>query len=200
MSLRARSRCRCLRRCRTIKCAISLKAFVDYARAHPGKLSYSAGLPGVSPHLTMVLIELAAKIKVEHIPYKIAAQGQTDTIGGQVPLNVSNFPATVSPIQNGRLRALAMPSANRASQLPGRPNSAGSVLSRLRRAVMARHVRAAGTPAAVLDKLHADINMVLRMPDMQQRLNKLVIGGTPTSRAEIARWAQVIKSADIPQE
>ena len=66
----------------------------------------------------------------------------------------------------------------------------------------------AGTPVAVLDKLHADINAVLRMPDVQQRLNELMIGGAPTSReefdqfirAEIARWAQVIKSAGIPQQ
>ena len=186
----------------------SLKAFVDYARAHPGKLSYSAGLPGVSPHLTMVLIELAAKIKVEHIPYKIAAQGLTDTIGGQVPFNVSNFPATVAPIQNGRLRALAVTSATRASQLPDVPTVQESGFPGYDVQSWYGVCAPAGTPVAVLDKLHADINTVLRMPDVQQRLNELMISGAPTSReefdqfirAEIARWAQVIKSANIPQQ
>lgn len=65
-----------------------------------------------------------------------------------------------------------------------------------------------GTPVALLDKLHADINTVLRMPDVQHRLNELVMGGAPTSReefeqfirTEIARWAQVIKDAKIPQQ
>ena len=64
---------------------------------------------------------MVAKIEIVHIPYKIGAQGITDTIGGQVPFNISNFPAMVAPVQTGRLRALAVTSANRAAQLSSVP-------------------------------------------------------------------------------
>ena len=186
----------------------SVKEFIAYAKAHPGKLSYSAGLVGVSPQLSMELLQLIAKIDVVHIPYKIAAQALTDTIGGQVPFNVSNFPATVAPVQSGRLRALAVTSANRAAQLPAVPTIQEAGFPGYDVQSWYGVCAPAGTPTAVLDKLHADINTVLRMPDVQQRLNELVMGGAPTSReefeqfirAEIARWAQVIKDAGIPQQ
>ena len=186
----------------------SIKEFIAYAKAHPGKLSYSAGLVGVSPQLSMELLQLIAKIDVVHIPYKIAAQALTDTIGGQVPFNVSNFPATVAPVQSGRLRALAVTSANRAAQLPAVPTIQEAGFPGYDVQSWYGVCAPAGTPTAVLDKLHADINTVLRMPDVQQRLNELVMGGAPTSReefeqfirAEIARWAQVIKDAGIPQQ
>src|SRR5262245_50112463 len=82
----------------------SIKEMIAFAKANPGMLSYSSGLAGTSPQLSMELIKLIAKVDVVNIPYKVGAQGITDTIGGQVPVNISNFPAIVAPIQNGRLR------------------------------------------------------------------------------------------------
>jgi len=186
----------------------SIKAFIIYAKAHPGELSYSAGLVGTSPQLSMELLQSVAKIEVVHIPYKIAAQGITDTIGGQVPFNMSNFPATVAPVQSGRLRPLAVTSAHRAAQLPSVPTIQEAGFPGYDVQSWYGVCAPAGTPTAVLNKLHADVNTVLRMPDVQQRLNELVMGGEPTSReefeqfirAEIARWAQVIKDANIPQQ
>jgi tripartite-type tricarboxylate transporter receptor subunit TctC len=186
----------------------SIKEFVAYAKEHPGKLSYSAGLVGVSPQLTMELFQLVAKIKVLHIPYKLGAQALTDTIGGQIPFNVSNFPITVSPVQSGRLRAIAVTSASRVAQLPSAPTFAESGFPGFEVQSWQGVCAPAGTPAALLDKLHADFNTVLRAPDVQQRLDELVMGGAPTSReefdkfirAEITRWAQVIKDAGIPQQ
>ena len=186
----------------------SIKEFIAYAKAHPGKLSYSAGLVGVSPQLSMELFQLTAKIKVEHIPYKIGAQAITDTIGGQVPFNVSNFPATVAPVQAGRLRPLAVTSASRAAQLPSTPTIQEAGFPGFDVQSWQGVCAPAGTPVAVLDKLHTDFNTVLRMPDVRARLDELVMGGPPTTReeseqfirAEIARWAQVIKDAGILQQ
>ena len=96
----------------------SIKELITYAKAHPGKLSYTSGLAGTSPQLSVELLKLLAKIDIVNIPYRIAAQALTDTIGGQIPINVSNFPATVAPVQAGRLRAIAITSAKRVSQLP----------------------------------------------------------------------------------
>jgi tripartite-type tricarboxylate transporter receptor subunit TctC len=77
---------------------------VDLLRACASrKLSYASGLVGTSPQLSMELIKLIAKIDLVNIPYKNAAQGTTDTIAGQLPVLVSNFPASVAPVQSGRL-------------------------------------------------------------------------------------------------
>ncbi len=99
----------------------SVREFVAYARANPGKLSYAAGLVGTSPHLSMEWFKLMAKIDVVHIPYKIGAQGISDNVAGQVPVGIANFPASSAQVQAGRLRPLAVTSAKRAAPLPSVP-------------------------------------------------------------------------------
>jgi tripartite-type tricarboxylate transporter receptor subunit TctC len=186
----------------------SIKQFIAYAKAHPGQLSYSAGLVGTSPQLSMELLKLELKFDVVHIPYRIAAHGVTDTIGGQIPINVSNVPALLGPVQTGRLRALAVTSAQRVSMLPEVPTMQESGVPGFEVNSWYGVAAPAGTPAPVLDKLNADITSVLRMPEIQQRLTEMVIPPSPTSRkefeqfirAEIARWAQVIKDAGIAQQ
>lgn len=187
----------------------TIKEFVAFAKANPGKLSYSAGLVGVSPQLTMELFQLVANIKVVHIPYKLGPQALSDTIGGQVPFNVSNFPITVAPVQSGRLRALAVTSVNRVPQLSSVPTFAESGYPGFEVTSWQGVCAPAATPPAVLDKLHADISTVLRMPEVRARLDDLVMMGGPSTtreefdqfiRAEIARWAKVIKEAGIPQQ
>ncbi len=186
----------------------SLKEMIAYARANPGKLSYSSGLPGVSPQLSVEMIKLLAKIDIVNIPYKIAAQGLTDTIGGQLALNVSNLPASVQPVASGRLRAIAVTSARRTPQMPDVPTVQEAGFPGYEVQSWYGVCVAAGTPVAILDKLNADINSVLRTPEIQQRLTELGIDIAPTTReefdqfirAEIVRWAQVIKDAGIVQQ
>ena len=186
----------------------SIKELIGYAKANPGKLSYSSGLPGVSPQLSMELLKLSAKIDVVNIPYKIGYQAVTDTLAGQVPLNVSNAPVTVAPIQSGRLRALAVTSATRSPQFPSVPTVEEAGVPDYDVQSWQGVCAPAGTPTAILDKLHDDFNTVLRMPEIQQRMTDLMMPPAPTSRdtfdqfirAEIARWAKVIKEAGIPQQ
>src|ERR1044072_4081406 len=99
----------------------TFKEFITYAKRNPGKLSYASGQVGTSPQLSMELIKLTAKIDVVNIPYKIGAQGITDNIAGQIPVGISNFPASVAPVQSKRLRPLAVTSAMRVSQVPDVP-------------------------------------------------------------------------------
>ncbi|MEN3353227.1 MAG: hypothetical protein V7640_1385 [Betaproteobacteria bacterium] len=186
----------------------SIQQFIAYAKARPSELSYSAGLVGTSPQLSMELLKLQVKFDVVHIPYRSAAQGVSDTIGGQIPVNVSNVPAIVGPVQGGRLRALAVTSAQRVSLLPNVPTMQESGVPGFEVNSWYGVAAPAATPAPLLDKLNADITSVLRMPEIQQRLTEMVIPPSPTSRkefdqfirAEIARWAQVIKDAGIPQQ
>ena len=186
----------------------SIKEFVAYAKAHPGQLSYSSSLPGTSPHLSIELFKQMAKIDVVNIPYRLGVQALTDTMGGQVPINISNFPLTVSPVQSGRLRAIAITTATRASQLPSVPTIQEAGFPGYDVSSWLGVCAPSGTPVQLLDKLNADINTLLGMPDVQQRLQEVVVEGPPTSRkefdefirAEITRWAQVIKDAGIPQQ
>jgi tripartite-type tricarboxylate transporter receptor subunit TctC len=186
----------------------SIQQFIAYAKARPSELSYSAGLVGTSPQLSMELLKLQVKFDVVHIPYRSAAQGVSDTIGGQIPVNVSNVPAIVGPVQGGRLRALAVTSAQRVSLLPNVPTMQESGVPGFEVNSWYGVAAPAATPAPLLDKLNADITSVLRMPEIQQRLTEMVIPPSPSSRkefdqfirAEIVRWAQVIKDAGIPQQ
>jgi tripartite-type tricarboxylate transporter receptor subunit TctC len=186
----------------------SLKDLVARARANPGKLSYSAGTVGTSPHLSMEWLKLLMKFNIVHIPYKNAAQGTQDVMAGQLPVNITNFPALVEPVKAGRLRPLVVTSAKRQPLLPDVPTVQESGVPGYEVNSWYGVCAPAGVPVPLLDKIHADVVSVLRMPDVEQRLTELVIPPSPTTReefdqfirAEIARWAQVIKDAGIPKQ
>ncbi len=185
----------------------SVKELVAYAKARPGKLSYSSGQVGTSPQLSIELLKQATRIDVVNIPYKIGSQALTDAIGGQVPLNVSNLPQSVAPVQSGRLRGLAVTSSKRAAPLPAVPTMQESGIADYEVTSWYGVCAPAGTPPAVLDKVNADVATILRASDLQQRLSELITEITPTSReefdrfirAEISRWAKVIEEAHIPK-
>jgi tripartite-type tricarboxylate transporter receptor subunit TctC len=186
----------------------SMKELIAYARRNPGKLSYASGQVGTSPQLSMELVKLVAKIDIVNIPYKIGSQGITDNIAGQIPVGISNFPASVAPVQSKRLRPLAVTSGMRVSQLPDVPTLQEAGLAGIDVSSWQGVCAPAATPTALLDKLNTDINAVLRIPEVQQRMEELVMVGPQTTReefdqfirAEIARWAKVIKDSGIQQQ
>jgi tripartite-type tricarboxylate transporter receptor subunit TctC len=186
----------------------SIKELVAYAKSNPGKLSYTSGLVGTSPHLSMEWLKQRMKFDIVHIPYKNAAQGTGDVIAGQLPINITNFPFVIPFAKSGKLRPLAVTSAQRQAQLPGVPTVQESGVPGFEVNSWYGVCAPAGVPPALLDKLNADITAILRTPDMEQRLTELVIPPSPTSReefdrfmrAEIARWAQVVKDANIPKQ
>ena len=186
----------------------SIKELVAYAKSNPGKLSYAAGLVGTSPHLSMEWLKQRMKFDIVHIPYKNAGQGTTDVIAGQLPINITNFPIVISFVQNGRLRPLAVASAKRQALLPDVPTVQESGVPDFEVNSWYGVCAPAGTPAALLDKINADLHSILRIPEIEQRLTELGMPPAPTSReefdrfirAEIARWAQVIKDARIPKQ
>jgi tripartite-type tricarboxylate transporter receptor subunit TctC len=186
----------------------TVRNLVDYAKANPGKLSYSASLPGTSPHLTMELLKLQLKFDVVYIPYKLGAQAVTDTIGGQVPINISNAPLSMGPAQSGRLRALAVTSAQRVSVLPDVPTMKESGVPDFEVNSWYGLMAPTGTSEAVLDKINADMHTALRAPEVEKRMLEVAMPPSPTTRqefdqfvrGEVARWGRVIKEAGIPQQ
>ena len=186
----------------------TVRQMVDYAKANPGKLSYSASLPGTSPHLTIELLKLQLKFDVVYIPYKLGAQAVTDTIGGQVPINISNAPLSLGAVQSGRLRALAVTSVQRLSVLPDVPTMKESGVPNFEVNSWYGLMAPSATPAAVLDKINADMHTALRAPEVEKRMLEVAMPPSPTTRqefdqfvrGEVARWARVIKEAGIPQQ
>jgi tripartite-type tricarboxylate transporter receptor subunit TctC len=186
----------------------SIRQLVAFAKSNPGKLSYSSGLVGTSPQLSMEWLKLKMKFDIVNIPYKNAGQGTNDVIAGQIPINISNFPFVIPQVQAGRLRALAVTSAKRQTQLPDVPTVQESGVPDYEVNSWYGVCAPAATPVALLDKLHDDIVSALRTPEVEHRLTDLVIPPSPTTREEfdrfmrdqIARWAQVIKDAHIPKQ
>lgn len=186
----------------------TLKEFIAYAKANPGKLSYGTSAAGSSQQLSMEFFKLTAKIDVVHVAYKGAPQALSDVIGGQIPASVQSAPGVLTAIQSGRVRALAVTSLTRIPQLPSVPTIDETALPGFEVNSWYGLCAPAGTPTPILDRVHADLTAVLRVPEIQQRFRELVIEVAPTSReefaqfirAETARWARVIKDAGIAQQ
>lgn len=185
-----------------------MREFVQYARANPGKLSYGHGGVGASPHLSMELLKTMAKINMVHVAYKGASPALADLMGGQIPVAIGNLPGTLAYLKAGKMRGLAVTSTERASQVPDIPTMIESGFPDYVVTSWYGACAPAGTPVAVLDKLHTDIVKVLAMPDVVQRLNELVMTVATNSRdefaafmrAEATRWAKVVKDAGIPPQ
>ena len=180
--------------------------FIAYAKANPGKVSYGSSAAGTSPHLSMELLKTLTRIDVVHIAYKGAPQALADMIGGQIPVSISNMPAFLPAVQSGRARALAVTSLKRAAQLPNVPTMDESGIKGYEVTSWYGVCTPAGTPVAILNKIHADLTKVLTAPDVQQRMIEMVVEPAPQSReafaayirSETTRWAQVAKDAKIP--
>lgn len=182
----------------------TIKDLVAYAKTVPGKMSCASGLVGTSPHLSMDWLKQLLGFNMVHIPYKNASQGTMDVVGGQIPVNITNFPFVIQFARDGRLRSLAVTSVQRQSQLPDVPTMQES-------GVPGYEVNSwygVCVPVPILDKLNADVTTVLRNPEVEKLLTELVIPPSPITReefdkfmrAEIARWAKVIKDANIPKQ
>jgi len=188
--------------------AKTVREFVAYARANPGKLKYASSGVGASPHLTMELFKTTAGIDVVHVPYKTMAQGATDLIGGHVDAAFNNLPTQLANVRAGRVRALGVTSAKRAEQLPDVPTIIESGFPDFEVTVWQGLCAPAGTPKAIIAKLHGDVMKALAAPDLRQRFVEQGVDAAPTSsaafaafiRAETARWAKTVRESGTPAQ
>jgi tripartite-type tricarboxylate transporter receptor subunit TctC len=188
--------------------AKTIKEFVAHAKANPGKISYGHSGVGTSPHLTVELFKSMAHIDVVHIAYKGASPALADLIGGQIPVMISNVPALLPYVQSGKIRTLAVTSPRRIPQLASVPTMIESGYPGFEVTSWYGACAPAGTPQPVLEKIHTDLLKVLQMPDVVQRFGDMVVEAAPQSRdefaafmrAEMTRWAQVVKDAGIPAQ
>jgi tripartite-type tricarboxylate transporter receptor subunit TctC len=181
----------------------TLADVVAAARAKPQALNYATSGNGTVAHLATELFQRTANVQLTHVPYKGAAQGATDLIGGQVQLYVSSVPTLIGHIKNGKMRAIAVTSAKRADDLPQVPTIAESGYKGFEAVTWFGVVGPAKLPADVVTRLNTEINKALKTPDLLKKLSDQgadVEGSTPEQfarliRDDIARWGKVVKES-----
>ena len=186
----------------------TLKDLVEAARAKPGTLSYSSGGNGSAAHITFEYLKLKAGLFMLHIPYRGTAPSVTDVIAGQVNCTFTGAPAVLPLVKSRRLRALAVSSSRRLAAVPDVPTVAESGYPGFEADQWYGLVAPAGTPAALVARLNAEVNKALAMRDVAQQLaveGATAVPGTPAAfgdliRREIVRWAEVVKAGNIKPE
>jgi tripartite-type tricarboxylate transporter receptor subunit TctC len=188
--------------------ARSVKELIAFAKAHPGQLNYGNSGIGAAAHLAAELFKSMTGTKIESIPYKSAAPALTDLIAGECHLMFATSLSVQQHIQAKKLRALAVTTAKRIRSFPELPTIAEAGVPGFEATTWHGVLVPAKTPVAIVNKLNAEINRILQMPDVRERLAGMgaeVVGGTPRQFAdhiqrEIPKWAKVIKDANVKIE
>ena len=183
----------------------SVAEFIAYAKAGGGKINYASPGVGTSPHMTMELFKLSAKIELVHVAYKGGAPALQDVMGGHIPTLFGNLPEQLGAIKAGRTRALAVSSAKRNPTLPDVPTVAESGFPGFDVSSWYGLVAPAKVAKPILDKLNADLVKTLNLPDIREKFAQQSVDVRPTTREEfavwirneIAKWTKVTKAANI---
>jgi tripartite-type tricarboxylate transporter receptor subunit TctC len=187
--------------------AHTVKEFIDYAKANPGKVNMASSGIGTSVHLSGALFMMMTGVDMVHVPYRGAAPALTDMLANQVQVMFDNLPSSIGHIQAGRLRALAVTTAERSKALPDVPTVAETVPGYEASAWFGMAVPK-GTPRPIIDKLNKAVNEALADPDVQAKLAELggtLIPGTPEDFGKIIaqetnKWAKVVKATGATAE
>ncbi len=185
--------------------ARSVKELIDYAKANPGKLTIANGGTGTAQHLGGEFFTYTAGIDALHVPYKGSAPATTDLLAGVSNAQFDNMVTLISHVKSGKIRALGVSSLKRSAILPDVPTIAESALPGFETGTWYGVVAPAGTPPAVVDKLNREINRILAMPDVAEKLVQMGLEASPMTpaaygefiRREIAQYARVIQNAKI---
>jgi tripartite-type tricarboxylate transporter receptor subunit TctC len=180
--------------------AKNVAEFVKLAKSKPGEFKYASSGIGASPHLTMELFKSAAGIDLVHVPYKVASQGYTDTIAGQIQAFFFNLPGPLPHVKAGRLRALAVTSAKRAEQVPDVPTIGESGIPNFEVTVWQGYAVPKGTPQKYVDAIHAAMMKALEAPELRKRFFEAGVAAAPMTpeafrkfaEAETVKWQKAI--------
>ncbi len=184
------------------------RELIALARAQPGKLSIGHGGNGTAMHLSAELFEQMADIKLVAVPYRGSGPAALDVLAGQLPLAMVDLPAALQHIRAGKLLAFAVTSPQRLPMLPEVPTVSEAGLTGYDSTGWFGVVAPAGTPAAVISRLHAEIAAALSDPEIKASMRNLGVEPAPSRpeefeayiRAETQKWGKVIKSAGIKLE
>jgi tripartite-type tricarboxylate transporter receptor subunit TctC len=185
--------------------AKTTKDFIALARARPDQITYGSSGNGGTGHLAMEMIKQMAKVRAVHVPYKGGGPAINAVLAGEVSALINNMIPAVQHVKSGRLRALGVTSRKRSNAVPEIPTIAESGLPGFEAVAWFGLFAPARTPAAVIEKLHADFAKVLKLPDVRQMLESQgaeAVANSPREFAQIVRedlekWRTVVKAAAI---
>jgi tripartite-type tricarboxylate transporter receptor subunit TctC len=189
--------------------ASNLKELIALAQARPGELTYASPALATTGHLGGELFKQIARVNILHVPYKGAGSAISNLLAGEISLMYSSPPAVIMHIRAGKLKALGVTGSKRAAQAPDIPTFDESGLTGVEAYDWYGILAPAGTPKPIIDALNAQTVRILQMPDVSDRFASTQfaepVGSTPDElqrfmRAEIERWARVIRQANIRAE
>jgi tripartite-type tricarboxylate transporter receptor subunit TctC len=186
----------------------SARELVEYARSHPGKVTWGSSGPGSSLHIGQAVFQLATGVNVVHVPYKGAAPALTDLVGGQINVMHTTTVTAEAQIKAGRVKVLAIADERRSPLLPEVPTLAEQGIRGAEAIVWFGMSAPAKTPRAIVAKLNREVNRALETPDVKQRLDQLGLvmqGGTPEKfaafiQSEVERIKKLIKAGALQVE
>jgi tripartite-type tricarboxylate transporter receptor subunit TctC len=180
-----------------------VQGLVAYAKANPGKLNYASGGSGVTNHLVTEMFKAAAGIDMQHVPYKGGPAALTDLVGGQVDVMFETMIATLPLVKGGKLRALAVSSANRASAVPELPTLSESGYPGFTGVPWVAMAAPIKTPRTIVASLNADINRILSSAEVRESF--IAQGSEPLVmsleqmdefvKAETLKWGRAVKAS-----
>ena len=182
----------------------TIQELVQYAKANPGKLNYGNAI-GIGPHFMAEMFKIKAGVNIVHIPYRGGAPMITDLLAGQIDMTINGKSVLLPHIQAGKVRALAVVSAERWPDLPDVPTLVESGYMDVPYDTLFGVLAPAGTPVAIINKLNATINEGLRSPETRAAFDKLGIETKITTPKEFAaiiaeeapKWAEVVRVTGI---
>ena len=186
----------------------SVKELLAYVKANPGKVSYSSPGNGSVSHLAMTEFMLRTGTEMTHVPYQGAAKSLTDLAGGQVQVSFDAIGAAQPFLQSGKVRAIAISTRERFTTMPTIPTVAESGVEGFDMVPWVGLLAPAGTPQGTVDKISQELAKIVQSDDFSKRI--IALGGRPITstapefktflKAEVTRWAQVIKSSGAKLE
>jgi tripartite-type tricarboxylate transporter receptor subunit TctC len=185
--------------------ARTVQELIATAKADPGKMAFASSGNGSAQHLAGELFRQGAGLEMVHIPYKGGAPALQDVMGGQVPVFFANMASGLPHVKSGRLRALAVTGTKRSPAAPDVPTVAESGVPGYEVYEWNAVFAPAGTPAAIVQRLHAEFAKALRAPEAKERIDALggeIAALSPAEtdrwlRAQMEKWANVVRTANI---
>lgn len=186
----------------------SVQELIAYAKANPGKLNFASSGSGTSIHLAGELFKVMTGVQMSHVPYKGSAPALADLAGGQVQLMFDNLPSSLQLIKGGKLRALAVTSAQRSGALPDLPTVAEAGLPGFEATSWFGLLAPAGTPPDVIARVNAEVSKWLSSPEGKEKLaaqGAIAVGGSADDfsrhiAAETTKWQKVVKESGAKVE
>jgi tripartite-type tricarboxylate transporter receptor subunit TctC len=179
--------------------------FVRFAKARPGAIHYGSGGHGASSHLAMELLKNTAGIDLVHVPYKSGGQSTAAILTGDVAASFNTIPSAVPHIKAGRLRAIGVSSLQRSASMPQVPTIAEMGYPGFSASGLAGLIVPAGTPAEAVERLHAAVVKVIKLPAMQERFVTLgmdAVGNTPGEfgqfiKTDMDKWTKLVRELNL---